>query len=193
MNVNRLSLANSRLYGTDHRHLQVAAFLIFLFSTQGLRAQSAKDYYDELYKAGGLDRMSDGYVCFDDDKALNTFFIFGKSSTIKSFLVNTGHYKTLAPGERKLLDKGFLSVKQYDKGVPLGERDTYEADSDGWVLNGLPLDHQTKLKIMLMISWQTLRYKKTVDVSTKGGPYTAAASRYGRCEEVSPEIAQKGD
>jgi hypothetical protein len=46
--------------------------------------QSARRYYNELYKAGGLDRMADEYVCFDDDDKLETFFIFGESKTISN-------------------------------------------------------------------------------------------------------------
>ena len=37
-----------------------------IFLTNAGFAQTARNYYDELYKAGGLDRMADGYVCFDD-------------------------------------------------------------------------------------------------------------------------------
>lgn len=33
-------------------------------------SQTAHDYFQELYEAGGLDRMADGYVCFDDSKDL---------------------------------------------------------------------------------------------------------------------------
>ena len=30
-------------------------------------AQTARDYYNEIYAAGGLDRMADRYVCFNED------------------------------------------------------------------------------------------------------------------------------
>lgn len=63
-----------------------------LFLTETIFSQTARTYFDEIYKAGGLDRVADGYVCFDDDSALSTFFIFGKSDTIKQFLESVGGY-----------------------------------------------------------------------------------------------------
>lgn len=30
------------------------------------KAQSARDYFNDLYKAGGLDKTADESVCFDD-------------------------------------------------------------------------------------------------------------------------------
>lgn len=156
-------------------------------------AQAARAYFDELYKAGGLDRVSGQYVCFSDDQALNTFFIFGKSSSLRQFLIDVGGYAKLPLAERRLLDKGFLYVKPYDRGVPLGERSTFEADGDTWLLEGLKLDAKTKAKLRIAISWQTLRYKRTIDISQNGGSYTEAAANYGKCQEMPPGVDQKGN
>ena len=174
------------------RVLLLALCSLFTLSLS-IQAQSAHDFYHELYKSGGLDRMSDGYACFDNDPELKTFFIFGKSQTIKQFLIDADGYSKLPLNERKLLDRGFLYVKQYDQGVPLGERDTYVEDGGTYLLDGARLDTSTKIRIRLSISWQTLRYKKTVDVSLKGGPYRPAVEGYGRCEEVSADVEQKGN
>ena len=54
------------------------AFLIVGLFSMACYAQTARQYYDELYKAGGLDRMADKYVCFDDEDELKTFFIFAR-------------------------------------------------------------------------------------------------------------------
>jgi hypothetical protein len=85
---------------------------------------SAHDYYEELRKAGGLDQMADQYACFDEDPALETFFLVSKSETLKQFLVMEGAFKKFPLREQALLNKGFIYVKQYDKGVPLGEGKT---------------------------------------------------------------------
>jgi hypothetical protein len=58
---------------------------VLLFGSASTFAQSARDYYNEIYKAGGLDRMADVYASFDDDPKLETFFTFGKSETLKQF------------------------------------------------------------------------------------------------------------
>ncbi len=173
------------------RILLFALCSMFTFPVS-IQAQSAHDFYHELYKSGGLDRMSDGYACFDNDTELKTFFIVGKSETIKQFLINVGGYSKLPLNDRKLLDKGFLYVKQYDQGVPLGDRDTYLEDGGTYLLDGTQLDASTKIRVRLSISWQTLRYKKTVDVSLKGGSYRPAVERYGRCEEIPADVEQKG-
>ena len=86
-----------------------------------------------------------------------------------------------------------MYVKQYDQGVPLGERSTYEADADAWLLDGLELDTKAKARMRIAISWPTLRYKKTVDVSQNGGRYNEAVAGYGRCEIISSGVAQKGE
>src|SRR5665213_2496960 len=110
--------------------MKILIFGIALFLTIGTPSQSARSYYDELYKAGGLDRMADEYVCFDDDPALDTFFIFGKSDTIKQFLSDNGGYAKLRASQKAALQKAFLTVRQYDKGVPLSTESTYTKDQE---------------------------------------------------------------
>lgn len=52
--------------------------------------ESARQYYAEVYTAGGLDRTSDEFVCFDDDQKLETFFVFSQSSHLKELLLSAG-------------------------------------------------------------------------------------------------------
>ena len=61
------------------RLVVIVLLMVLLFGSATTFAQSGRDYYNEIYKAGGLDRMADGYACFDDDPKLETFFIFGKA------------------------------------------------------------------------------------------------------------------
>jgi len=87
--------------------MKILMFGIALFLATGTPGQSARNYYDELYKAAGLDRMADQYVCFDDDPALETFFIFAKSDTLKQFLSDNGGYEKLPAKSKRPCKKGF--------------------------------------------------------------------------------------
>jgi hypothetical protein len=166
---------------------------LVLFLTGTAFSQTARNYYDELYQAGGLDRMADGYACFDDDPALATFFIFGESDTLKQFLQSVGGYDKLSAKEKASLTKGFLTVRGYDKGVPLSAEDTYIKDGDSWITEVAYINKQTPLRMRLQISWQTLRYKRSVEFLNADKTLKSEIPRYGRCELVSPTVQQKAN
>ncbi len=166
---------------------------LVLFLTGTAFSQTARNYYDELYQAGGLDRMADGHVCFDDDPALKTFFIFGKSDALRDFLIGAGGYAKLSQKEKAALDKGFLTVRQYDNGVPLGEEDTYTKDQSSWVGEIGLMSGKVPVRMRLEISWQTLRYKRSLEILNADHTLKSQVARYGHCEVVSPAIQQKGD
>jgi hypothetical protein len=42
----------------------VTCLLTAILVPTAILAQTARSYYDELYKAGGLDKQNDEYVCF---------------------------------------------------------------------------------------------------------------------------------
>src|ERR1022692_4721575 len=86
-------------------------------------AQSAREYYGELYKAGGLDRMADAYVCFDDDGQLDTFFIFAESKVLREFMIADGTFTKMKKDFQDKLKQDFLIVRGYDKGVTIGDED----------------------------------------------------------------------
>jgi hypothetical protein len=163
-----------------------------LCALPSLGQTAARDYYTELYKAGGLDRMADEYVCFDDSKDLDTFFIFGKSETLKQFLIDQGGFAKLSPKNKKILNDGYLNVRGYDKGVALSSEEMYYKDGDTWstekgVVQGWPM------RVRLSISFETLRYKKTVEILNPNGSLKSEVSRYGRCESVSGDVRQKAN
>lgn len=169
----------------------VAAFGLLLASTS-VPAQTARDYYNELYKAGGLDRMADGYVCFDDSKELSTFFIFGKSEALREFLDEQHEIAKLPKGSQDALKKGFLIVRGYDKGVPLSSEETYSKDGDTWVTETSRVQ-KALMRMRLSISWETLRYKRTLEILNADKTLKTPVDRYGRCEMVSPEVRQKAN
>lgn len=88
-------------------------------------AQSARDYYKELHAAGGLDRMADKYVCFDDSQDLQTFFIFGKSKDVREYMIASGAFGKLSKAYQALLKKDFLIIRGYNKGVALPDEDFF--------------------------------------------------------------------
>lgn len=81
--------------------MKMALAVALLFGSSWTFAQSSRDYSKEIYKAGGLDRMADSYVCFDDDPKLDTFFIVAKSETLKQFLISTGDFKKCQKRNRR--------------------------------------------------------------------------------------------
>lgn len=173
--------------------MKIALALVLLFGSASMFAQSARDYYNEIYKAGGLDRMADGYVCFDDDPELDTFFIFGKSETLKQFLISTGEFKKMSKTQQAELNRGFLNTRGYDKGVPLSSEETYWADGTSWAIEPGIISGK-KMRMRLSIEWTTLRYKRSVEILNSNGTLKSVPlSRYGRCEKVSPDVQQKGN
>jgi hypothetical protein len=50
----------------------IATILMCLFSAHAT-PRSAREYYNEIYAAGGLDRFADGEVCFDEDVTKENF------------------------------------------------------------------------------------------------------------------------
>jgi hypothetical protein len=164
-----------------------------IFLTNAGFAQTARNYYDELYKAGGLDRMADGYVCFDDRLELQTFFIFGESKVLKDFLIENRGFDELKPKWKAQINRGFLNVRGYDKGVVVGEEQFFNKDRESWVTDEFFISKGTPARIRLTISWETLRYKKSVEVLSADSTLKSQFSTYGRCELVPPTVQQKGN
>lgn len=153
---------------------------------------TARDYYTELYKAGGLDRMADEYVCFDDSKDLDTFFIFGKSETLKQYMIDTGTFNKLSPRNKKFLNDGYLNMRGYDKGVALSNEEMYYKDGDTWSTEKGVIQGWT-MRVRLSISFETLRYKKSVEILNPNGSLKSEVARYGRCESVPGDVRQKAN
>ncbi len=173
--------------------LRPAFISTILLLTVSAFGQSARDYYNEIYKAGGLDRMADEYACFDDDPKLETFFIIGKSETLRQFLIDKGEFKRMTRAQRTDLNRGFLITRGYDQGVAHSHEETYSTDGTSFatepgIIDGL------KLRMRLSIEWTTLRYKRSVEILSPNGKLKSVpVSRYGRCEEVSPDVRQMGN
>ncbi len=157
--------------------------------------QSARQYYNELYKAGGLDRMADGYVCFSDDDKLETFFIFAESKWIREFMIADGSFGKMSKESQKKLKEDFLIVRGYDKGVAISADDFYNREGSSWVSDLSALSKQPKrfVRIRLDVTWETLRYKRSVEVFNADKILSGQIPGYGKCEQVSPEVRQHGN
>jgi hypothetical protein len=106
-------------------------------SEQPHSPMTARDYYNELFKAGGLDNFADQYVCFrNDDQPV--FFLIADSETLKRYLVSVGGINRLPAKDRAYLDKGLAFVVQYHQGVSNG-RDYFDRTGPGEYTENLSL------------------------------------------------------
>jgi hypothetical protein len=169
----------------------VTAALGLLLARAG-DAQSARDYFNELYKAGGLDRMADEYVCFDESPELQTFFIYTDSEVLKEFFIQNGAFAKLPKGQQADLNKGFLVVRQYDKGIALGDKTSYSKDGSSWVTE-MFYANKTPMRMRLTVTPETLRYRRTVEILNANSELQSEVARYGRCERIPDSVRQKGN
>jgi hypothetical protein len=152
---------------------------------------TARDYYNEIHKAGGLDRMAAGYACFPDEDT-GKFFIFSQSEVVRQFLIDEGEYKRLPKDQQTQLDRGFIYLRTYFKGIP---RTPLYIDKDGesYLFEGAMKDKGGVIRIRYTFNWTTLRYEETVSVYVKGaGSRSSEHSGYGRCELVGTAVKQNG-
>jgi len=158
-----------------------------------VRAQTAQDYFHELYKAGGLDRMADQYVCFDDSPELQTFFIYAESRLLKDYLIATGEFAKLPKSQQQTLNKEFLIVRTYYKGVPHPDELFYSRDGNTWATDPFTVHAEKgKMRLRLNITPETQRFQRKVEVLNSEMKVTYETSGYGRCEAISPEVVQTG-
>ncbi len=170
--------------------MKTFAMIAVLFLTSTGMAQSARSYFEQLYKAGGLDRMADEYICFDDDPSLQTFFIFATSQTLREFLIQTGEFAKMPKAQQDELSRGFLVLRGYDKGVPLPQEDTYFRDGSSWVERGVIID-KAPARVRFTIVWETMRYKRSIELLNSNSALRSEYSRYGHCGRTPSDVRQK--
>jgi hypothetical protein len=156
-------------------------------------ALTARDYYKELYAAGGLDRMADANACFEDDPSNKAFFIFGQSKDIREFMIADGTFSKLPRSLQLRLKKDFLIVRGYNKGVPWQSESFLDRDEGSWISDQRMLNKHTPIRIRFTIDWQTLRYKWAVEVLNMDSTYRSEVASFGKCEEVPAGVRQRGN
>ena len=170
--------------------MKVRMLIVALALAHPVFSQTARNYYDELYKAGGLDGAASMYACFDDRAESTEFFTFVTSDVVKDYLIENGKFAALPAAQKADLNKGWLHTRVYFRGVPAPNENVFHKDGDAWggektVINGVPM------RIRLMISMQTLRYSRDLEFLSAVRTLHADTATYGRCEMVSPAVAQK--
>src|ERR1017187_894317 len=74
--------------------LMAASWILLAPTLTHGQTMTARDYYNELHDAKGLDNFADQYVCFDNDPSGESFFIFAQSSILRDFLKANGDRKS---------------------------------------------------------------------------------------------------
>jgi hypothetical protein len=149
---------------------------------------TARDYYNELHDAKGLDGFADQYVCFDNDSSNDSFIIFAQSSILRDFLKSNEGWNKLSKEQQALLSKNWLILRNYTKGVATAAgRRFLNQLGDNWVEEPYKTPSGGSMRFRFAINWQTLRYSAGVDSRPSGtGQYVPAKEYYGRCENVKP-------
>jgi hypothetical protein len=148
--------------------VKAVAMLAVLLAGPGANDQSARAYYSELYKAGALDRFADEYVCFSDEPMLNTFFLLAESRLMIDLIKADPGFPKLPKGVQAYLEKGYLIARGYDKGVALSCETFFEKDGSTWSTEAFYApDGKTRLRVRLGVTWETLRYKRSVEIKDR--------------------------
>jgi hypothetical protein len=157
-------------------------------------AQTARDYYNEIYAAGGLDRMAARYVCFNEDPKLKIFLIFTENKYLREYMISNGTFDKLSKAQQAELKKEFVIFRSYDKGVPSDTEEFLNPDgtSPSWVSDKAMIDKRTPVRVRFSISWETMRYRRSAEILNLDDTINRVVSTYGRCEPVSPTIRQTG-
>lgn len=164
--------------------------LLFVLLFPQVTPRTAREYYAEIYKAGGLDRFAAGEVCFDEEPALDTFFIFGQSKHMREYMMMRGTFQKMPKDMQERLKKDFLIVRGYNKGIAFKAEEFYDQDGNSWISDVYDLNPKNSMRIRLTINWQTLRYKRAVEMLDHQMHYKSEVARFGKCEDVSTEVQQ---
>jgi len=149
--------------------------------------KTARDFYNELEAANGLQNAAHEYVCFEDDASSQRFFIFGEGKLLREFLEE--NRKKMSEKDRTMLNNSLI-VKFYEKGVPTtGDVEYLTKDGtaeDSWVSGPMPTSGRL-LRVNFILNWETLRYKRAAEGKAKGESfYRPMFTTYGRCERIAP-------
>jgi hypothetical protein len=125
------------------------AMCAILFLGSACFGQSARQYYSELYNAGGLDRMADEYVCFADEADNQNFFIVAQSEDIKKYLMADGSFGKVPKATQSLLQKDFLIMRGYNKGIAFADKQLFAKDRNSWVSDKAMLSKNTPIRMRI--------------------------------------------
>jgi hypothetical protein len=163
--------------------------IVVLFMGAATAQNTSRDYYKELYMSGGLDRMADEFVCFNDGlENEGHFMIIARSKAVKRLLVKNKQFDALPKRQRDELNKRLLISRTYNKGIPPSERVVFSKDGNSWVTEEFALGTKSPFRLKMTITWQTMRYKYEVENSKR-----SLFSGFGVCERISVDVPQRGE
>jgi hypothetical protein len=128
---------------------------------------------------------------FDDDPALENFFIFSETKYFREYLIEKGEFTKLSKAQQAYMNKDHLSMRGYAKGVPFDSTDVFDQYGNSWIDPERMLNKTTLMRIRFTISWETLRYRRSVETLNMDSTFRSESSRYGRCERISALIPQR--
>lgn len=182
------------------RILKVGGFLsaLLLWALLPLQANTrssltARDYYNELFAAGGIDGMAGTHVCFQDDPTVENFFVLKESKNLRDYMLADGSFNKLSKDTQELMKRDILMVRGYAKGIPWRAEEFLQKDEQSWISDQRMLDERTPIRIRFTINWQTLRYKYAVEILNMDSSYRAETASFGHCEEIPAESTQHGE
>ena len=145
--------------------------------------ETARDYYNELLSVQGLSPLAT-FVCFPDDQT-ETFFIVGRSSQFEATLkakgrpIDSAFRKALKLAKR---NHELLYWQGFHKGVA-SDASMLErgASASEWSVTSDEVSgEKATVKVIVRITWPTLRYRLVISVKGKPGEFDA----YGQCEPI---------
>jgi hypothetical protein len=176
--------------GARFNGFMFSVVFLFLLPVQAKNQDplTARDYYNELVVSGGIDHITKSHACFQDDPKADGFFLIGESKYLRDYSLANGTFNKLPKETQDLINKDFLMVRGYPKGVPWRGEEFLEREQDSWVSDQRMLNDTTPIRIRFNVNWQTLRYKYTVEVFNLDSTYRTEVASSGQCEELPAEV-----
>ena len=84
----------------------------------------------------------------------------------------------------------YLIIRGYNKGIAFKDEKFYDKEANSWISDVYDFDARNSMRIRLSINWQTLRYKRAVEMLDHQLHYKSAVARFGKCEDVSTKVNQ---
>jgi hypothetical protein len=175
----------------------VALALAFIGADAGPQTQpkGARDYYKELYGAGGLQKYSQ-YACFFEDVTFRDYFftvVFSEElvDSLKSTKLGTEMLKLMSKQDQEFIRKKSAGIYRYNKGVYMNGVVMDKDDLSSWVRTS----NDGKQRERFRFQRQTLRFAWTYESLKPAGKdsHSPPSPIFGRCEKIPTDIRQNGE
>ena len=183
----------TRIMGFKSLLFAILFSILLPMHAQNQERLTARDYFHELIASGGIDRLTKSHACFQDDPKADGFFLIGESKYVRDSTLANGTFSKLPIETREIMNKDFLMVRGYPKGIPWKAEEFLEKDEASWISDQHMLNEDTTVRIRLTVNWQTLRYKYSVELLNIDSTYRSEVASSGQCEELPADIQHHND